>query len=106
MLLGEYDDGQAYLEEALLLAEETGFAQGRAMTLNNLGDVWYLRGQPLRAQAYAEEAAAAARQLNDVRGMCYSLTTLALSQMSASSLPKRSLKRWKWRSPRRPNQCC
>jgi hypothetical protein len=55
------------------------------MTLNNLGDVWYLRGQPLRAQAYAEEAAAAARQLNDVRGMCYSLTTLALSQMSASS---------------------
>lgn len=82
MLHDQYADALRYFEEALGLSETTGFLSGKAIVLNNLGDVTTLIGQPQAGARYAEDAVALARQLQDQRGLVYSLTTLTLAQLA------------------------
>lgn len=85
MLRNEYAAARQYFEEALALSETTGFLSGKAIVLNNLGDVFTLIGQPQTGVRYAQEAVTLARQLEDRRGIIFGLTTLALGQLALAN---------------------
>src|SRR5690606_13008432 len=58
------------------------FQSGQVIVLNNLGDIHNLMGRPQTGVSYAENAVALARELEDQRGLIYSLSTLTLIQLA------------------------
>jgi predicted ATPase len=82
MLCDEYDAALGYFEEALALSETTGFQSGKVIVLNNLGDIHNLMGRAQTGVSYAENAVTLARELEDQRGLIYSLSTLTLIQLA------------------------
>ena len=77
-----YETAKHYYLQALDLSHKTGFQQGQAITLNNLGDVETLLGNPQQGYDYAEQAITLAEALQDQRSLTYGLVTKALAQIA------------------------
>jgi len=84
--LGRFDDAIAHYRDALNLYEETGWIEGQAAALNNLGIVGFESGQLQLAAEYYERAVAIYRQLDRPEAMVSSLNNLGVVHLRAGAL--------------------
>ena len=73
---GDYALGEAYLREALAVAEQDGDDEARAMILNWLGTNAYGGGELDEAETYIAESVAIRRRLGDSAGIATALNAL------------------------------
>ena len=74
--LGQYQQANDYLSQALQLAQHAGERYLVSMCLNTLGQMAWLQGDQELAQRYCTEGLQLKREIGDQRGMMYSLIYL------------------------------
>lgn len=75
---GRLDDAQLHLEAALSLFEDAEDDRGIASTVDDLGKLWWLRGDYQRALEATQRSLAMRRKLGDRRSIALSLNNLGL----------------------------
>ncbi len=78
-----YDDAMAYLNQALLIAQEIGDVRGRGIWLANLGLVYDDLHQYQEAIGAHKESVGVARTMRDQRGLASRLSNLGNSYLAA-----------------------
>jgi tetratricopeptide (TPR) repeat protein len=63
----QFPEALQYLQEAVKIYRELGYAQGESKALGNLGNVYYSGGDYLKAIEYFQQRLAIAQQLQDRR---------------------------------------
>ncbi len=76
--LGEYQQAEAYYQEALFLYRPLGRWDGQAETLSHLSDLYFIRGDYLRAESFCRQALEINRLASHRRGEASCLHRLAL----------------------------
>lgn len=75
---GRLDDAQVHLEAALALFEDGADERGVASTTDDLGKLWWLRGDYQKALDLTQRALGMRRKLGDRRSIALSLNNLGL----------------------------
>jgi tetratricopeptide (TPR) repeat protein len=76
---GHFQEGCAWLEEALAVAGGTSTARARSMALNALAGLYWRGGDVARAQAISQQALLASRQAGDAAMEAWALGNLGAS---------------------------
>ncbi len=75
---GRLDDAQVHLEAALALFEDAQDERGIASTVDDLGKLWWLRGDYQKALENTQRALGMRRRIGDRRSIALSLNNLGL----------------------------